>query len=215
MFRRSGLTCLLALVVTVPAFSCLAQNAAAGSLPNSPEQAKPSQGPVATLKTAARLVVVDVGVTDSKQNAIHNLKASNFVVLENGAPQQVTGFEEHVGLTAAQMAKIVPMRPLPPGIFTNFTPGLSGSAINLLLLDSLNTQMKDQSYVREQLREFLKNSPVGTRIAIFGLGERLMMLQGFTSDLALLKAVVSESKPSASKTMPDSVGNGGPRPYRS
>ena len=177
--------------------------------------AQPAPGPITTLKANAQLVVVDVVVTDSKQNPIHNLKASDFTLLENGTAQQITGFEEHAVLSPAELTKIPPMRPLPAGIFTNFSPVPAGTAVNVLLLDALNTHMKDQSYVIDQLREFLKNTPVGTRIAIFVLNDRLTMLQGFTSDLALLKSVVAKSTPGSSMLLSDSsghsddVGNGG------
>src|ERR1700679_722074 len=138
-----------------------------GAVASAAAQAPP--GTVSTIKANAQLVVVDVVVTDSKGTAIHNLKASDFTVQESGAQQQVTGFEEHAAVPASVTAKIPPMRPLPPGIFTNFTPVPPGTAVNVLLLDALNTQMKDQSYVRDQLRGYLKNAAPGTRIAIFGL----------------------------------------------
>jgi VWFA-related protein len=173
------------------------------------QSAQPQTQPnvVSTLKASAQLVVVDVMVTDSKQTPIHNLKASDFTLLESNAPQQITGFEEHVALTPAQASKVTPMRPLPPGIFTNFTPLPANGAVNVLLLDALNTQMKDQNYVHNQLLEFLKNTPAGTRIAIFVLNDRLIMLQGFTSDLALLKSVVDRNTPGSSIVLGDSTGN--------
>ena len=110
------------------------------------------------------------------------------------------------------------MRPLPAGIFTNFTPVPATGPVNVLLLDALNTQMKDQSYVHNQLVQFLKNTPAGTRIAIFVLNDQLTMLQGFTSDLTLLKAVVERATPGSSIILGDStgnydnVGNGGTKP---
>jgi len=169
---------------------------------------------VQTIKANAQLVVVDVVVTDSHQMPVHGLKASDFAVMENGAAQQVTGFEEHVSLAPGEAAKIAPMPPMPAGIFTNFTPAPPGSAVNVLLLDALNTHMKDQSYVLDELREFLKNTPAGTRVAIFALNNRLVMLHGFTSDLTALKAAVDRTGTSASALLAttgaeDAVGNGG------
>ena len=46
-------------------------------------------------------------------------------------------------------------------------------------------------FVRQQLLAYLNNVPPGTRIAIFGLSTQLTILQSFTSDPALLKAVAS------------------------
>jgi VWFA-related protein len=218
MFRSRYSFYLLA-VVGAAAASGLAQHTSPSSVPitSIPDQPAPprnSQAPIQTLKAAAQLVIVDVVVTDSKQTPIHGLKASDFTVLENNAPQQITNFEEH-GALPPQAVKVPAMHPLPPGIFTNFTPVQTDGPINILLLDALNTQMKDQSYVRSQLREFVKNTPVGTRMGIFVLNDRLVMLQGVTSDLALLKTVVERTSPGASILLGDStgdldnVGNGG------
>jgi VWFA-related protein len=57
-------------------------------------------------------------------------------------------------------------------------------------MDALNTPMADQMYVREQMLEYVKKVPEGTRIAIFGLSNRLYLLQGVTTDPALVKAAV-------------------------
>ncbi len=83
------------------------------------------------------------------------------------------------------------MPKFPPGVFTNYTPEPVNGAVNLLLLDTLNTPLTDQAYVRQQLIAYLNATPPGTRIAIFGLSSQLTILQGFTSDPALLKAVTS------------------------
>ena len=206
MFRRARFIRFL-FVAAAGSAICYAQNSPTRQAPTL-SAATPSQNsPVTTLKANAQLVVVDVAVTDSKQQPVHNLSASDFTVLENGAPQQISGFEEHVAMTPAQTSKIPPMRPLPPGIFTNFTPVPPNGPVNILLLDALNTPMKDQLFVREQLREFLKNTPAGTRIAIFALNDRLIMLQGFTSDLTVLKTVVDRSVPGSSIILGDSTGN--------
>ncbi|HXE07584.1 MAG TPA: VWA domain-containing protein, partial [Acidobacteriaceae bacterium] len=164
--------------------------------------------PVATIQAGTQLVVVDVVATDSKQNAVHGLKASDFTVLENGSAQQVIGFEEHSAPSAAELAKAPGALHLPPGIFANFTPSRAGSAVNILLLDALNTPMKAQMYVRDQLLDFVRKADPGTRIAIFALNSRLVMLQGFTSDLTLLKQVMEKTKPGASFVLSDVVGNG-------
>jgi VWFA-related protein len=157
-----------------------------------------------TIRAQARLVVVDVVVTDAKQNPIHNLKAADFTLLENNAPQQIKSFEEHAAPTDADIAKLPPMPKMLPGYFTNYTPAPSGGALNVLLLDTLNTPMDAQAYVRDQLLEYLKNAPPGAPIAIFGLTQRLILLQAFTSDPAVLKAsVVARDKAEMSPLLDD------------
>ena len=151
------------------------------------------QTAVPTLKANTRIVVVDVVVTDSKQNAVRNLKATDFSLLEKGEPQTITHFEEH----AATAAKLPPVPKLEPGTFTNYSLAPTDGPLNVLLLDSLNTPMKDQAVVRDQMMKYLKTARPGTRMAIFGLSSKLHLLQGFTSDPEVLRAVVSGKKGTA------------------
>jgi VWFA-related protein len=177
-----------------------------------------SQGPqqpqapaVTTLKANARIVVLDVVVTDKNQKPIHNLKPSDFTVLEANAPQTIKNFEEHSTLSRADMAKLPPMPKLPPGLFTNYSPTPPG-ALNVLLLDALNTPIKNQMFVRDQLLQYVKNAPRGVPIAIFGLNEQLVMLQGFTTDPDVLKSVVEHNVlPGVSRKLDDPLtGEGTP-----
>jgi VWFA-related protein len=170
---------------------------------------QPSQSNVATLHSGTQLVVVDVVVTDKNQKPIHGLKASDFTLTEENVPQVVKHFEEHVALTPADATKFPAMPKFPPGVFTNYTPEPVNGAVNLLLLDALNTPLTDQAYVRQQLIAYLNATPPGTRIAIFGLTNQLTILQGFTSDPALLKAVASTKLGKNSPLLQDAVGGSG------
>jgi VWFA-related protein len=170
-----------------------------------PAQTPQTTQPVPTLKAHTQLVIVDVVVTDSHQNPVHNLKATDFTLLENKDPQQIKAFEEHTALSDAKPQAIPPM---PPGIFTNWTPTPPNSAVNILLLDTLNTPLQDQSFVHDQLKKYLNSSKPGARIAIFGLTTRLNLLQGFTSDPELLKAAINQKNLQASPLLDDPVGGG-------
>ncbi|HEU5341672.1 VWA domain-containing protein [Edaphobacter sp.] len=194
---------------TLAVLACTTVAAAQAQPPvqsKSPQQ--PAQSGI-TLHAQARLVVLDVVVTDARQNPVHNLTAANFTVLEKNAPQRIISFEEHSAMPAAEAAKAAPMPTLPPGIFTNYTIVPPGSAVNVLLLDALNTPMRDQAYVRDQLKQYLNHARPDMRIAIFGLTTRLDLLQGFTSDPDLLKAFVNKKLPKASPLLDDQVGGGG------
>ena len=169
------------------------------------------QSSTPTIKANARIVVLDVVVTDKNQKPVHNLKPSDFTVLEANAPQTIKNFEEHIAPSAAQAANL-PQRPkLPPGLFTNYTPAPSGT-LNVILFDVLNTPMKDQAYVQSQLLQYIKNAPRGVPMAIFGLNNQLVMLQGFTSDPDLLKyALEHKTLPGSSDKILDPLaGNGNP-----
>jgi VWFA-related protein len=166
----------------------------------------PTPQPIPTLKAHTQLVIVDVVVTDSHQNPVHNLKAADFTLLENKEPQQIRNFEEH---TALSDTKPQPIPPMPPGTFTNWTPTPPNSAVNILLLDTLNTPIQDQSFVHDQLKQYLKSSKPSARIAIFGLTTHLNLLQGFTSDPELLKTAINQKNSQVSPLLNDPVGGGG------
>lgn len=149
--------------------------------------------PISTLSTGTQLVVVDVVVQDHDGHPIHGLKAADFRLDEDKSSQAIRSFDEH---SAALPTRLPPAPRLPPGTFTNYSPVGNPSALNVLLLDSLNTPTRDQAYVRNQLKKFVDQSPAGTRIAIFGLAQHLILLQGFTSDPAILRAAVDHKPPS-------------------
>jgi VWFA-related protein len=164
---------------------------------------------VVTLHKGTRLVVVDVVVTDSHKNPVRNLKASDFTLLENNVTQKIQHFDEHTRVAAAGGAKEEPARVMPPGIFTNYSSAPAGDSVNVLLLDTLNTPATDQSYVKDQIRKFLKEAKPGVPIAIFGLTTRLSLLQSFTADPELLKNAI-DKKNSAFSALLASPVTGGP-----
>ena len=141
-----------------------------------------------TIHAHTQLVVVDVVVTDKSQNPVRNLKASDFALLESGQPQQIKSFEEH---TDQSTKTVVAPKPVdPPGIFSNYSPVPTSDAVNVLLVDTLNTPVTDQIYLHDQFRKYLKTAKPGAPMAIFGLTTRLLLLQSFTSDPNLLKAAI-------------------------
>jgi VWFA-related protein len=174
-----------------------------------PRSTQPLTGSVPTIQTNARLVIVDVMVTDHSGMPIHGLKATDFTLAENGTAQTVKNFEEHLALTAADAVRLEPMPVLPPDVFTNYTPAPPNGAVNVVLLDALNTPLVDQMYMRQQLLEYLKSLPPGARVAIFGLTDRLVILQSFTSDPAVLRSVLEKNRGKGSPLLDDQVGGGG------
>ncbi len=95
-------------------------------------------------KTHAREVVVDVVVTQRNDAPVNGLRAKDFVVMEDGRPQTVDYFEEHSARTLPP-GELKPLPPMPPGVFTNVPPAPSSDAVNVLLMDALNTDKQDQS----------------------------------------------------------------------
>ena len=174
--------------------------------------APPALAAGGTLRASSRIVVIDVGVMDGHGDPVKNLKASDFTLKEGGQPQAIAHFEAHTALTPAESAKLPELPKLDSNTFTNYTPVPANGALNVLLLDALNTPMKDQAYVRGEMLKYLKSARPGTPMAIFGLTSRLQLLQGFTSDPEILRKAVASGKngPQASPLMDNPVGGDGP-----
>ena len=138
-------------------------------------QTIPAEGqvPSATFQAQTRAVEVDVVVLDSRGEPVKGLRKEDFVVTEDGTPQTATFFEEHPTETGTD------------------------TATNVLLIDSLNTPREDQSFARRQVADYLKKMPAGASLAVFSLGQTLRMVQGFTTDRAMLLAAVNDKKTGA------------------
>lgn len=153
-----------------------------------------SATPVQTYKATAEAVLVDVVVTDGKGRAIPGLVTDDFIVSEDGHPQQIKFFEEHGRQSAS--SSLETSSPPAPGLYTNAVPADTEDALDILLLDALNTQTTDQLRVRQQMVKYLHGIPRGTRIAVFTLGSNLKMVQGFTSDSSTLLAALEANNKS-------------------
>lgn len=147
----------------------------------------------AVIKTSARDVVVDVVVTKGNGEPVPGLHKQDFNVIEEGKPQTIDFFEEHTTKTVPPSA-LTPMPPMPPDVYTNVPPAPPSDSVNVLLLDSLNTARQDQSYVHNQIVQFLKTMQPGTRVAIFTLSSKLRFIQGFTTDTGALLAALNDKK---------------------
>jgi VWFA-related protein len=159
------------------------------------------------LHANTQLVVVDVIVEDKDGHPVHGFRREDFTLTESKQPQIVSYFEKHSAQEHAASGPELP--PMPPGTFTDYTPVPPDGALNILLLDTLNTPMADQSYVCTELQQYVKKTKPGTRIAIFGLSQRLFLLQGFSSDPQILKdAIEHKLTPRASSLLDDAVGSG-------
>jgi VWFA-related protein len=143
--------------------------------------------------TQARDVIVDVVATDGKGAPLTGLKATDFQVLENGKPQTVDFFEEHAA-KALPPGVHAPLPAMPPHVYTNVPAAPESDAVNILMLDMLNTPEQEFAYSRQQVIQFLHNVKPGTRMAILTLGNKLSFVQGFTDDPARLLAAIEPPK---------------------
>ena len=96
--------------------------------------------------------------------------------------------------TDAAAEAIKSQRSLPPNVYSNVPPVAESDSVDVLLIDTLNTEVGDQLFVRKQILKFLQGMKPGTRVAIFSLGSQFRFLQGFTSDVSLLQAALNDVK---------------------
>src|SRR5215470_2262981 len=130
------------------------QQAGKESAATSPQTSAPAQAqeqkpaPVyesaTVLKSITRLVVVDVVATD-KKGAVTDLQRDDFTVLEDGKEQKVRVFNfQQPRINANGGAAIVPPK-LPENVYSNVARYSASSALNVVLLDALNTSLPHQA----------------------------------------------------------------------
>jgi VWFA-related protein len=170
-----------------------ASEASAVSTPASAPAAAISNAPASStvLHAQSKLVVLDVEVTDHDK-LIKGLDRSRFHVFEDGHEVPISSFEENEPPASVEIAKAPA---LPPDTYSNVPVYPESSAVNVLLLDALNTPMGDQEQVRRQMIAYLSTIKPGTALAIFTLSSRLRMVVGFTTDVAKLKQALESKKP--------------------
>ena len=167
----------------LPALAFLLVSAAVSA-----QQASEAVGP--TLKTSARLAVVDVVVTDAGGNPVPGLSKKDFKVLEDGQLQTISVFEEHTGKAPTAIKSPT----LPPNTFDNAPRADAPDSLNVVLLDGLNTPLGDQSLVHQQILKYLTAMHPSAPMAIFILSTRLRLVHGFTSNLPELLAILNDKK---------------------
>ena len=142
------------------------------------------------------MVVVDVVAVDKKGQPVTNLEASDFSLLEDGHQQAISTF--NFQCPGRQAAGVAPAPreagPLPPNMFRNSPKYQSSAALNVILIDALNSTLPNQAYVRSEMVHFLEKLPQGQPIAVYALGRKLRLLQDFTTDLTELKNVIDSFK---------------------
>lgn len=150
------------------------------------------------ISVTSRIVVLDVVVLDHKK-PVCGLKQRDFQVREDRQDQIIGFFKPHCGDSGRTNAgPNLPAPPaLPPHTYDNLPVNRVTDSVTVLLLDGLNTQVADNQYLRLQMINYLKNLPLGRRIAIFALGSKLRMLQGFTTNSRLLQEAIASKKATA------------------
>jgi VWFA-related protein len=140
------------------------------------------------LKVTTHLVIVDAVVTDSSGAPVRDLKKEDFGLYEDGKRQDIQVFSfEGAGRTTK-----LPQDRAPDGtnIYSNVQEKEPRTGpLTILLIDALNTPSEDRIFLHQQLVKYLQRS--GEQVAVYSLGNRLRVLQDFTTDRESLLRVVS------------------------
>ena len=155
-------------------------------------QPAPAAGADTVLRANTNLVLVDVVVTD-RDRPVHHIDRRRFHIFEDGREQSIATFDEHQP-TSEAAASPAGQLPLPPHTFTNAPQYPPAAAVNVLLLDGLNTPLSNQIDVRRQMLQFMGKITPGTSLAIFTLSSRLQLVEGFTTNTAQLTQALNSSK---------------------
>jgi VWFA-related protein len=160
--------------------------------------------PGLSLKITTRLVVIDVVARDKKDQVILDLQAPDFKIFEDGKEQRIGVFNFQHPVESDVALPENPARS--PNLYRNTPHYSSNRALNVILVDALNTTFLNQVYVRAEMVKFIEKLPQGQPIAIFTLGRKLRMLQDFTADLTQLKNVIQALKGESSHVLSDPTG---------
>lgn len=151
-------------------------------------QSAQNQGSKPVYRSTTRLVVLDVVATDDKGAPVTGLKAEDFSVTEDGIEQTVADFSFH------QPSDIAPAQRPSNNILSN-SPAYSGnSALNVILLDAINTDFSNHAYAQELLIKYLESNPKIQPTAVYALEYNLRLLHDFTTDPKELRDSVAHYK---------------------
>jgi len=166
---------------------------AAGLIPAGAQSKAPADAGTPVFRLQVRRVPVDVVVLDKDGNPVRGLKKDDFVVKEDGKTQHVLTFDV---FDASKPGPPLPKAPsLPPNTFSNVPAVEERGPLYILYYDMVNTNTDDQMAFHEELLKFVDSAPRGTRIALFVNARGLHLIQGFTTDHALLRQAILSKGP--------------------
>jgi VWFA-related protein len=189
-----GLGLCLAAAIAVHAFP---QSSAPtpSSSSSAPHAAQPAQSGT-VLKVTTRLVTLDLIARDSHGKPVRDLKAEELQVLEEKkVPQKIEQFEfvESPNLTLPPGNAAIANRDEVKTYSNQVASDQLRISPTILLMDGVNTQTTNQMQGRPQMLRLLKTLPPNTPVAVFLMGGSLKVIQGFTSDGALLHSAVDHA----------------------
>ena len=136
------------------------------------------------LQISTRLVQVSVVVQDKTGKPVSGLTKDDFVLTDKGKEQEIRFFSTEANDASDDQAQPF----LPEGVYSNrlaaaIDPDRSTapSTLTVILLDGLNTQFADRSYMSSAVLRVLAHARPGDRIALYALNNGLRVLHDFTA----------------------------------
>ncbi|HWC95838.1 MAG TPA: VWA domain-containing protein, partial [Candidatus Sulfopaludibacter sp.] len=146
-------------------------------------------------RVTTRLVEVNVIVRDSK-GPVRGLTREDFAVFDKGKRRPIVSFSMNSPAPSPHVAVNGPAATSDsPAVFRNRAEGGPAPVnVTVVVLDGLNTEVKDQQFAKQEFLKYLKQIRPEDRIAVYALGTKLRVLNDFTSDAQTLAAAVSRHK---------------------
>jgi VWFA-related protein len=180
------------------------------------QQTTTPQKPAPVFRSAADLVRVDVVVRDKNGNVVKGLTAADFVVLEDGKPQQITSFNfeeiatealpamtpapsvfglEQLQSAAARRTVVVAPttpantpQPEQPAVAMQDLPG---RRMIVLLFDTSSMQPEEVDRAVKSAGEYIdRQMTPADLVALASVGQTLTILREFTADRDVLKSTL-------------------------
>jgi len=130
-------------------------------------------------------------------------------VLEDGKEQKLRIFSfQHPEDSVATAPPQAPANGM--NVVDNLPHFQPGRALNVMLLDALNTSRLNQLSMRQAMIKFLDTLPANEPIAVYLLSDRIHLLQDFTTDPAVLKNVVRSFRGNTSPLLAAVSADGSP-----
>ena len=135
------------------------------------------------ISSTTHVVLVNVVVKDKHGKPVDDLTRDDFVVRDNGRKQKIALF-------AREENSAVAATPRQPLTFTN-RPAAGMPSVTVFLFDELNTSLADQQLARKDFLRYLGHVPADSRVAVFVLGDSLVLLHDFSEDVPSLVAALN------------------------
>lgn len=148
------------------------------------DSAASEQGPITTLRSTTRMVVLDVVVTDKSGRPVSTLTRSDFTITEDKTPQVIADFErpdQHRYSVTTEDSRTGERERSGRNV---------ASAVTILVIDCLNTEFLDTAYAREMVTKYLRTHgprlPQPTAIMMI-TDTQLEVVHDYTEDAAALE----------------------------